>query len=645
MKVKFLFLVFFVIIPLKCFPQNKPDKDFLEKMSFYESQKYKKVLKAINSGIGNEYDLKYHRLSWKVDPAIRYIKGEVFSRFVIKGGTDNLSFDLSDSLRVDSVSYHGGSIDYSHRDDYLEIYLPEFVQGGVTDSLLIYYQGIPVDDSSFTFIIDEHEGVPVMWTLSEPYGSQNWWPCKHNLNDKIDSIDIFVNTPAEYRVASNGILLSEEENAEWKTFHWKHNHPVAAYLIAFAVTNYDSFTNNVLMESGRNFEVLNYVYPEDKEDWMEKSTHIVSQIELFSELFIEYPYSDEKYGHAQFSRGGGLEHQTMSFMANLGFELMAHELAHQWFGDYVTCGSWHDIWLNEGFATYLAGLSYEHLLEGKWWPVWKRLNIERVTSEPDGSVYVADTTDEARMFDSRLSYSKGALVLHMLRNELGDEAFYMAINNYLNDPNIANSYALTSDLKYHFEAVADTTLTEFFQDWIYGEGYPEYYIDYSQDEMGNVVLEIRQSTTHRSVDFFELTVPIKFQGSERDTIIYFHNTQQGQIYSFSLGYKIDSLVVDPEYHLITRNPVITSINNIIIEEKIRIYPNPFTSQITIIPSTGYRLSEIELIDIKGALIRKIPIKNNSDIIKIDLSEFKSGSYYCIIREKNKRKTIKKIIKI
>src|SRR5690606_6891199 len=106
--------------------------------------------------------------------------------------------------------------------------------------------------------------------------------------------------------------------------------------------------------------MLSYAYPEDFGMVSSAATSLLPKITLFDQLFGPYPFAAEKYGHAQFSWGGGMEHQTMSFMGSFHPEIMSHELAHQWFGDKVTCGSWAEIWLNEGFATYLSGLAYEH---------------------------------------------------------------------------------------------------------------------------------------------------------------------------------------------------------------------------------------------------------------------------------------------
>lgn len=197
----------------------------------------------------------------------------------------------------------------------------------------------------------------VLWTLSEPYGARDWWPTKQTLNDKIDSCDIFVTTPSGYKVGSNGILLNVVQDGNNVIHHWKHIHAEPAYLIAIAVADYSEYIDWVPLDSGDSLMVLEYVYPCNLLSAQLQTTDIIPTMQFFIELFGDFPF--EKYGHAQFGWGGGMEHSSMTFVGGFNHGLLAHELAHQWFGDKITCGSWQDIWLNEGFATYLEGLTYD----------------------------------------------------------------------------------------------------------------------------------------------------------------------------------------------------------------------------------------------------------------------------------------------
>lgn len=465
---------------------QEPDPFFIERKARAEQDIYLKKTVFAEPESYADYDLIYQRMEWEVDPAVSFIRGEITSHFVSQQtNLTEIEFDLHAEMIVDSITQKGQPIGFSRSQNKINVQLNETLSKGQTDSLSVFYQGEPPSTGFGSFTIDTHNQTPVLWTLSEPYGAMEWWPCKQSLADKIDSIDVIVTTPEPYRTASNGILVSENVIDGKRTMHWKHRYPIATYLVAIAVTNYADYSDFLETENGSEIEILNFVYPENETKAKSETPVTADIMALFNELIGEYPFANEKYGHAQFGWGGGMEHQTMSFMGNFGFELVAHELAHQWFGNYITLGSWQDIWLNEGFATYLSGLAYENMLDGVWWPSWKRLNHDRITSEPGGSVFVEDTTSVSRIFSSRLSYSKGAYLLHMLRWVLGDEPFFNAMRNYFNDPEVTNGFARTNQLIKHFETAGDTIFFEFFNDWFYGEGFPVYSVEFSQTDAQN----------------------------------------------------------------------------------------------------------------------------------------------------------------
>ncbi|NTW25496.1 MAG: T9SS type A sorting domain-containing protein, partial [Lentimicrobium sp.] len=446
------------------------------------------------------------------------------------------------------------------------------------------------------------------------------------------------NSPDLYRTASNGLLLSDVVNNGVRTCHWKHRYPIVPYLIAIAVTNYEVYSDFAYPE-GVPVEILNYVYPEDKADIMPRTAQTVPVMELFSQLFTPYPFIQEKYGHAQFGWGGGMEHQTMSFMGRFDFEIIAHELAHQWFGDMITLNSWKDIWLNEGFATYLSGLSYEHLFEGYYWPFWKSQNISYITSEPDGSVYVDDTTDVSRIFSSRLSYSKGALLLHMLRWVCGDEAFFTACRNYLTDARLQYGFAGTSDLIAHLQAASGKDLTEFMNDWYYGQGYPSYNILCSQIAAGDYEVEIRQTQSHASVSFFEMPVPLTFYGAGLDTTIVFDHNSNNQKFRIYTEFELDSVNFDQDQWLIS------AANNVTISRKtevVTLYPNPVDDFLRL-SLPGNSLEDLAVFDCLG---RSVNVSYTPEGIglSIDARELRSGLYYIRIKVGGEFQVIKFIRK-
>ncbi len=563
-----------------------------------------------NLNTGN-YDVKYHRLKFDVDPSSAFIYGDVTTYFEAKENLSEVTFDLSDNMTVSQVTQRGNPLTFiQNTDDELVITLTQNQNQGVLDSLTITYFGNPISSGFGSFEQTTHNGDPIIWTLSEPYGAKGWWPCKQDLNDKIDSIDVFINTPIFnpdgeiYIAVSNGLEQSQVDGNASKITHFKHRYPIPAYLIAIAVTNYEVYSHQVA-NNGNPFEIVNYVYPENSASAQTDTAITVDIMNLFSNLFEEYPYANEKYGHAQFGWGGGMEHTTVSFMGNFSRNLIAHELAHQWFGNKVTCGSWKDIWLNEGFATYLSGLVVEDFDGNNAFTNWKQGRINSITSQPDGAVYLTDqdTTSVNRIFNGRLSYNKGSMVLHMLRKKIGDANFFQGLQNYLSDSNLAFNYAKTEDFIPIMETASSEDLTEFFNDWLFNQGYPSYTIEWNQVS-NNVNIKILQTQSHSSVSFFEAPVPLRFIGTLGESMdVVLDNTVNLEEFTQSISFTIASILFDPESDLISKNnSVLLDTNEFELDTEIILYPNPTSNTITIEKPNSLEVNTIRIYNVLGQLL-------------------------------------------
>lgn len=590
--------------------------------------------KSLTSELTNTYDLKYHRLYWIIDPSEEYIEGSVTSHFVALENMDEIYFDLASGFTIDSVIFQNNNQIFTWEDDLLRITLDNTITSGNLDSISVYYEGIPDGGGFGSFIQSDHgpDDTPIVWTLSEPYGARDWWPCKQDLVDKIDSIDVYVETSSDYRAACNGVLESETVIGDNTIYYWKHRYPIPAYLIAISVTNYVAFSDWVIMPNTDSLEVLNYVFPESLIFAESQLSDVVEIMEYFNEQFEPYPYAEEKYGHAQFGWGGGMEHTTMSFMGSFSYGLIAHELAHQWFGDKVTCGSWEDIWLNEGFATYLTALNYEAQGNEATWDSWKAQTIAMITSDPGGSVWVDDTTSVSRIFNGRLSYRKGAMLLHMLRWELGDDDFYEALQNYLDDEELAYGYAKTIDLQEHLESTSGEDLEEFFSDWFYNQGYPSHIINYSQ--VGDFVsIEIQQDQSHSSVDFFELTLPLQFEGVGQDSIVSFALTENNQSFTIELDFEVVNLVYDPEQWILSaNNQVILGIKDLEMDRGVTIYPNPAKDILNVFFAEVPKEDQTyKIIDSSGKIAQEGNLSNQQKF-KIQIQNLEAGSYIFLIED-------------
>lgn len=592
-----------------------------------------------NSNTGN-YDITYNRLELTVNPAQQFISGIVTAYFVAKEDLDSIVFDLADTMNVSQVLFYGNPLSFTHSGDELTIYLPNTIPATALEAVTIHYSGIP-DDPEESFTTHYHNGVPGLFTLSQPYGAKEWWPCKQDLNDKIDSIDVFIKAPAIYTAVSNGVQQSVElDGMGNKITHFQHNYPIPAYLVAIAVTNYQTFTQ-IAGTAPNTFPIINYFYPESFNAASQQVAVTLPIMDLFEEKFGTYPYADEKYGHAQFAWGGGMEHTTVSFMGGFSRNLIAHELAHQWFGNKVTCGSWQDIWLNEGFATYLTGLSIGHLDGEEAFISWKTGLVENITSQNGGSVYIpaSDTLSVNRVFSSRLSYNKGAMILNMLRFKLGDETFFQAANNFLNDENLAFSYAKTPDLQHHFEQASGLDLDEFFNDWVYKQGYPIYSIEGQSIGSGQVEITVYQTQSHSSVDFFEMSLPIRLFGNNGQFIdVVLENTSNGQQFIIDVPFSVTNIVFDIKRDIISKNSQANFSNPNFGLSDLTIYPNPTTDgKIRLNVPNGIEIQTVTFFDLNGKKILETYGKT-----QWNLSEFSEGIYLMDIHT-NQGTTQRKIV--
>ncbi len=582
---------------------------------------------AVNPNTLN-YDVTYHKLEFTVDPAVYFITGKVTTTYTAISNMTSLTFDLSNTLIVSSVKINNSALVFSQNTNELVITLPTTQTAGTQATVEIIYAGAPPQNGFFAFTSSTHgtPPTPVMYTLSEPFGGRDWWPCKQDLNDKIDAIDVYITAPSQYVSVSNGI----EPEAPIviggnKTTHFHHGYPIPAYLIAIAVTNYSVY-NQTAGTAPNTFPIINYIYPETLASVETQLAQTPLIMDLFESLFEIYPFHNEKYGHAQFGWGGGMEHTTVSFMQNFSRGLIAHEMAHQWFGDKITCGTWKDIWLNEGFATYVAALVIENFDGASAFITEKGSMINNITSSPNGAVYLTDTQalDVNRIFSGRLTYNKGAMVLNMLRFKMGDALFFQGVKNYLADTNLAYKYAITSNLQSHLEAVYGSSLTEFFSDWIYNQGYPIYNITAQNLTGGQVKFVVNQTQSNASVSYFEMPVPVRVFGAggeEMDLVL--NNTANGQIFIENVPFAITSLTFDPENNIISKNSVVTlGGNDFDFDSSVLLYPNPVSNLVSIDFSNNEFVTNATFFNSIGQKIKETTTQKTWDV-----SSFESGIYF------------------
>lgn len=559
------------------------------------------------------YDVTHQELRFTVDPAVFNIEGQVTTTFTALENMNTVVFDFykktTNPFTITSVKKNGTNLSFSHNSTHeLVITLPTTLTTGNSATIEIIYSGAP-STAEQAFTAGTHAGTPIIYTLSEPYGARDWWPCKQDLNDKIESIDVYITAPSQYISVSNGLEQSANDNGNGtKTTHYHHSYPIPAYLVAIAVTNYEIYNQQGGLGTTASpfFPIVNYIYPETATTTQNSLAVTPTIMNLFETLIGDYPFRNEKYGHAQFGWGGGMEHTTVSFMGGWSRGLIAHEMAHQWFGDKITCGTWKDIWLNEGITEYMSGIVVENLDGNASFINWKDLKTSNITSQPTGNLYLTDSqiTDVNRIFSSRITYNKGAMVTNMIRYKMGDTNFFQALRNYLADPNLAYKYAVTPQFQSHLETASGLDFTEFFNDWVYNEGYPTYTITAQNWGAGQAKITVNQTQSDPSVSYFEMPLVIRLFGNggqSQDFTV--DNTVNNEEFIVNVPFQITNVAFDPNKDIISRNNSATLSNDeFTLEQTVSIYPNPSANTIHITIPNDITLEKVEFYNTLGQLV-------------------------------------------
>ncbi len=604
-------------------------------------------LKALSSGpvaspalssLESRYDVKFHHLNIDVERNNRYISGSVRTVVQAIGGTlDSFGFELHPNLIIDSVIQAGIPLPVtrSGNDALAELAIP-VTAGGLVD-LTIYYHGTPPTVSAavgagFSNQQSPSWGNQVTWSLSESFHAYEWWPCKQALQDKIDSSWCFITTDSTNKAGSNGVLTQVVKLGNGKArYEWKSHHPIDYYLISVAVAKYVEYKNYAHPQGyADSILIQNFIYnnPNTLPSVKAELDKMPALVELFSKLYGLYPFADEKYGHCMAPLSGGMEHQTMTTQGFFEFTIDAHELGHQWFGDNATCATWNDIYVNEGWASYSEYLALEYLTDTAQAQQHMRDVHSSVMSQTGGSIWFTDSTNENRIFDSRLSYDKGAAFNHMMRFEINnDSVFYLALQTY--QQQYKNGTASAENFRSVIEAVTGIDLTQFYDQWFYGEGYPNFNVRYNYQN-GVLYLRSAQSTSKPTVTPLFVT-PIEYlikRAGAPDTTIRVLHDQNTMNYAIPMaGTDVTGIIIDPQnwilntVGLIIKDATLTSINDAKSELNLYVYPNPAADQIKLY---GYDPSmSVSIYDQTGREVAATIQPNGI----IDLRNSASGVYH------------------
>lgn len=656
-------ITFLLVIIINTFLYSQTEVPVWVKSEMMKAEK-KLALGKITYPGDSRFNVKYYKLDLRINHILQRISGNV--RIDATADSNNLSsifIDLASSLVVDSIKMNNTLLPFTRNADKTFINFISPINQGQKFSITIFYNGVPSSSGfgSFTFGT-RPGGQPSIYTLSQPYGTKDWWPCKDTPGDKADSADIWFTVSNPLKAVSNGKLTEIVNNGDGtSTYKWKVRYPIAQYLISLAASDFVQYDNYYRYSQTDSMKLNHFIYPESFSPSLKNLLDLTPQmLQVFAQRFGEYPFILEKYGHAEFGWSGGMEHQTCSSMGFWSDWIIAHELAHQWYGDAITCKDWNNIWLNEGFATYSEGLwieakqgsqAYQNFISGK-------MNIAKTAV---GSVYVTDISSVGSIFNYARSYAKGAVILHMLRGIVGDSVFFNIMRTYTYHPSVAYGVATTENFKQIAEIVSGMDLNYFFNQWVYGVNYPKYVASWSTNQLSdsltflNIVI---QQQPNSNPTFF--TMPIQFlvkRASLSDTIVTVFNNQQNQNFQIPIRGAITSVQFDPK-NLILKDVSFAYSNNdqesnfnFELEQN---FPNPFNSTTVIrftLPheqnhSEGLKLVTIKLYNLLGKEIDTI-VKNYYEVGTHSVSytmkdHLPSGAYFYTLSYDGK-KTTKKML--
>ncbi|HCL00220.1 MAG TPA: peptidase M1 [Candidatus Marinimicrobia bacterium] len=592
-------------ISFRVFAQSDPDWVDMEielKQHFLKDRR--RMAKEMALSNRSDYDIGYYGLALTIDILNENIYGNTTIRGTSKvNNLQYISLDFVSSMQVDSVGRNCQS--FQRSDDNLAVCLSTPIDSGAVFEIQIAYYGHPPEGGFQGFSFDYHNGVPIVSTLSEPYYAHSWFPCKDLPGDKADSADISITVPDTLIAISNGTLESVTYNSDsTATYLWQERYPIAVYLISLAVSNYEKQEYRYTGLDGTQMPVNHWYYPEAKSQTgnLPLTTAMIS---FFAGLWGEYPFIKEKYGHAQFSWGGGMEHQTCTSLGGFGELLICHELAHQWWGDMITCANWKNIWLNEGFARYAEALWKEHKDGAE--ALKKYMNdINRLEIWQISPLYITDTTSVSSIFN-RLVYDKGAWVLHMLRHIVGEEIFWDIFPAYRDA--FYMDVVTTEDFQDICEIVSGIDLDWFFEQWIYQIGQPEYTVNWSREAVkGNewrVTLNIDQTQSPQNL--FKMPLDIRVEFTEWDTLFTVWDSLFAQQFVMQFddmptnieidpaGWVLKSVVysmIDPDLGYIPDSFLLTDP-----------YPNPFNGTTNFRIYLPYNINgAIKVYDVRGRVV-------------------------------------------
>jgi aminopeptidase N len=623
--------------------QNENNTHCYKKDAFKNKQLKSNTLSVSQIAESERYNVHYYFLNISMDNLSTDIAGTVEIHASARENLDSALFELFQSFTISEIRVNGNPVVYSRIASAIKA--PVNAVAGESFVLSIDYNGTPptaatnpLGGSGMTNDNSPSWGNQVTWSLSQPFSAYEWWPCKQSLTDKADSCDVWITVPSNCKAGSNGVLQNVTDLGNGSNrYEWKHRHMIDYYLISVAVAEYVEY-NVYANPAGSTAPILiqNYIYnnPQTLPNFQADIDETVAFLELYADLYGPYPFADEKYGHCMAPISGGMEHQTMTTQGFFEKSLTAHELGHQWFGDHVTCATWADIWVNEGFASYSEQLMLENLYPAE--AAGNMLDIHNnVMTQAGGSVWVLDSLNENRIFSGRLTYNKGSAIIHTMRFVLNnDTQFFNALKNFQVD--FEDSVAIGLDVKAAFEAESGLDLNNLFNEWYFGEGYPTYSTKWNTVG-GTLHIQINQTTSMPSVTPL-FTNPIEIKCTRpglADTTIRLEISSNSDNFVIPSVGNVSSVSIDPNNWVINADGgntfdanFLAQLSELSSQDQLIVYPNPATTNVHLTLPNEHG-TNVQLTDMTGKILLSF---DKHGQVEFSVDKFSKGTYFIQIRD-------------
>jgi hypothetical protein len=495
------------------------------------------------------FDITKYILNITIDDANHFISGSVITHVVAQENLSSIEYNLV-ALDVDNVKVNNQNVDYTYSDNIINIPLNN-INAGDEFTTIVTYSGNPVLTGG-VYNLGMFFQSNAVFTISDPNAARNWWPCYDHPWDKA-VVDLNITVRDDWNEASNGLRTGVDDNNDGtKTYHWVGQNPMTTFLVTVSASNFVELDDDF-----NDIPIMNFVNPAIENSALTDFSNLPFMMQVFSQKYGDYPF--EKYGNVvePISTFGGMEHQTMTTLAsniidgNHGHETtIAHELAHQWFGDCLTPLTWKDVWLSESFATYSecvytqqwqgfeAMNNYVQYSYHNYYKNWMGANGVRSIYNPPYDETFAPPV-----------YEKGASVLHMLRLKVGDEVFWQILQTYFQT--FHNGNVVTDDFKNIAEQVSGLDLEQFFQQWIFQPGLPSLKYAIFNDGDNNQFEIVSKTISNSDTDFY-LDFPISLNTTtEQDSFLVQTNPDEWSSYQNSYTGGIISFDVDPHNWVFT----------------------------------------------------------------------------------------------